>query len=98
MSLLKRAVVPFVAARPGRDRRDRDVRRWRLGQKTLTAYFPRAISLYEGSDVRVLGVAVGTIESVVPEGTRVKVVMRYDDDGRDPGRRQRRDHLALDRR
>ena len=26
-------------------------------QKTVTAYFPRTISIYEGSDVRVLGVA-----------------------------------------
>ena len=79
MSLLKRALVPFVLLAlvvtgaivmfGGDD-----------SQKTLTAYFPRAISLYEGSDVRVLGVAVGTIESVVPEGTRVKVVMHYQDD------------------
>jgi virulence factor Mce-like protein len=46
--------------------------------KRVTAFFPRTVSLYEGSDVRVLGVAVGTVESVVPEGTRVKVVMTYD--------------------
>ncbi len=38
------------------------------------------MSLYEGSDVRVLGVAVGKIESVTPEGTRVKVVLKYDGD------------------
>ncbi|HWJ65738.1 MAG TPA: MCE family protein [Nocardioides sp.] len=48
--------------------------------RTVTAYFPRAVSLYEGSDVRVLGVAVGQVEEVVPEGTQVKVVMTYDDD------------------
>ncbi len=48
-------------------------------QKTITAYFPRAISVYEGSDVRVLGVAVGTIETVDPEGELVKVVMKYDE-------------------
>ena len=29
-------------------------------RKTLTAHFPRTISIYEGSDVRVLGVPVGT--------------------------------------
>ena len=28
-------------------------------RKTLTAHFPRTISIYEGSDVRVLGVPVG---------------------------------------
>lgn len=46
--------------------------------KKVTAFFPRAVSLYEGSDVRVLGVPVGVVESVVPDGTRVKVVMSYD--------------------
>lgn len=50
------------------------------GTKTVTAYFPRAVSLYEGSDVRILGVAVGQVEEVVPEGTQVKVVMSYDED------------------
>ncbi|MEQ6900626.1 MCE family protein [Nocardioides sp. YIM 152588] len=54
------------------------------GTKTATAYFPRTVSVYEGSDVRVLGVSVGTVESVVPEGTRVKVVLRYDDQVRVP--------------
>ncbi len=57
---------------------------WMLGgesdRKTVTAYFPRAVSIYEGSDVRVLGVAVGQVEEVVPEGTQVKVVMTYDED------------------
>lgn len=47
-------------------------------KKTVTAFFPRTISLYEGSDVRVLGVAVGKIETVQPEGTTVKVVIEYD--------------------
>ena len=28
----------------------------------VVAHFPRAISVYEGSDVRVLGVAVGTVD------------------------------------
>jgi virulence factor Mce-like protein len=50
------------------------------GTKTVTAYFPRAVSIYEGSDVRVLGVAIGQVDEVVPEGTRVKVVMSYDED------------------
>ena len=29
------------------------------GTKTVTAMFPRTVSVYEGSDVRVLGVKVG---------------------------------------
>jgi len=48
--------------------------------KTVTAYFPRTVSVYEGSDVRVLGVPVGKVETVDPEGTQVKVVMTYDEE------------------
>src|SRR5262245_29343743 len=48
--------------------------------KTLTAEFPRAVSLYEGSDVRVLGVPVGKVDSVTPSGTHVVVTMHYDAD------------------
>ncbi|WP_151083501.1 MCE family protein [Nocardioides cynanchi] len=47
-------------------------------QKTLTAEFPRAVSIYSGSDVRVLGVPVGKIDSVTPSGTDVIVTMHYD--------------------
>jgi phospholipid/cholesterol/gamma-HCH transport system substrate-binding protein len=46
--------------------------------KTLTAEFPRAVSIYQGSDVRVLGVPVGKIDSVTPSGTDVIVKMHYD--------------------
>ncbi len=52
--------------------------------KTLTAHFPRTVSIYEGSDVRVLGVPVGTVDSVTPAGTDVVVTMRYDADVRVP--------------
>ena len=48
-------------------------------RKTLTAHFPRTVSLYEGSDVRVLGVAVGTVETVTPSGTDVVVTISYDE-------------------
>ncbi|GAA3655004.1 MCE family protein [Nocardioides ginsengisoli] len=61
---------------------------WMFGSggeaKTVTAYFPRAVSVYEGSDVRVLGIPVGRVEKVVPEGTKVKVVMTYDKDVKIP--------------
>jgi len=46
--------------------------------KTLTAHFPRTVSIYEGSDVRVLGVGVGKVDSVKPSGTDVVVTMHYD--------------------
>ncbi|TNM36394.1 MCE family protein [Nocardioides albidus] len=61
---------------------------WMLGSgssdKTVTAYFPRTVSVYEGSEVRVLGIPVGQVREVVPEGTKVKVVMAYDSDVRVP--------------
>jgi phospholipid/cholesterol/gamma-HCH transport system substrate-binding protein len=46
--------------------------------KTLVANFPRTIALYEGSDVRVLGVSVGTVDEITPTGTEVVVKMTYD--------------------
>jgi virulence factor Mce-like protein len=77
MTNLKKAVVPLVLVallavaaftmfRGGEDR------------KYLTASFPRTVSIYEGSDVRVLGVPVGQVESVEPAGQVVKVKMWYD--------------------
>ena len=47
-------------------------------RKTVTALFPRTIAIYEGSDVRVLGVPVGTVDTVTPSGTDVVVTMSYD--------------------
>lgn len=54
------------------------------GRRTVTAHFPRAISVYEGSDVRVLGVAVGEVTEVTPSGTDVVVTMSYDADVKVP--------------
>ena len=53
-------------------------------RKTLTAHFPRTVSIYEGSDVRILGVAVGTVDTVTPSGTDVVVTMSYDADVKVP--------------
>ena len=50
------------------------------GEKTLVAHFPRTVSVYEGSDLRVLGVAVGKVTAVDPNGTDVKVTMEYEGD------------------
>ena len=63
---LAMVVALFFAFRPGGDK------------ITLTADFPRAVSLYEGSDVRILGVGVGKVEKVTPVGTKVRVRMAYD--------------------
>jgi phospholipid/cholesterol/gamma-HCH transport system substrate-binding protein len=48
------------------------------GQKHVTAEFPRAVSLYKGSDVKILGVAVGKVDDVTPAGTKVLVKFHYD--------------------
>lgn len=47
-------------------------------EKTVTADFPRTVSLYEGSDVKILGVKVGKVDEVTPIGTRVRVKFHYD--------------------
>ncbi len=46
--------------------------------RTVTAYFDRTVSLYKNSEVRVMGVNIGTVTAVVPEGDRVRVSMEYD--------------------
>ena len=42
---------------------------------TVTARFPAAVGLYPGSSVRVLGVPVGTVRTITPDGAAVTVVM-----------------------
>ncbi|MCD4534957.1 MCE family protein [Nocardioides sp. cx-169] len=46
--------------------------------RTVTAHFPRAVSVYVGTDVRILGVNVGEVTEVAPEGESVRVEMEYD--------------------
>ncbi|MEU1332775.1 MCE family protein [Streptomyces sp. NPDC005865] len=50
----------------------------------VTAYFDRAVGIYAGSDLRVLGVRVGEVKSVRPRGTRVRVELALDDGVRVP--------------
>jgi len=45
----------------------------------VTAYFPRTVGIYPGSDVRVLGVRIGEVEKITPEGGRVRVELEYDE-------------------
>jgi phospholipid/cholesterol/gamma-HCH transport system substrate-binding protein len=49
------------------------------GQYRVTAWFNQTVGLYPGSDVRILGIPVGTTTDVVPEGDRVRVDMLIDD-------------------
>ncbi len=46
--------------------------------RRVTAHFPRAVSVYVGTDVRILGVNVGRVTAVIPEGNSVRVEMEYD--------------------
>ncbi|HLV72518.1 MAG TPA: MCE family protein [Vulgatibacteraceae bacterium] len=59
------ALIPVLSDGPGR---------------RITAYFATTIGVYPGSDVRVLGVRVGSVDSIEPLGTRVKVDMTVDED------------------
>jgi virulence factor Mce-like protein len=49
-------------------------------QYRVTAYFSQTVGLYSGSDVRILGIPVGTITDVTSEGDRVRVEMLIDED------------------
>jgi phospholipid/cholesterol/gamma-HCH transport system substrate-binding protein len=45
----------------------------------VVAHFSKAVGVYEGSDVRVLGVPVGTITGVEPAGKTVRVTMEVEE-------------------
>jgi virulence factor Mce-like protein len=46
--------------------------------RRVVAYFDQAVGVYAGSNVEVLGVKVGSINSVTPVGTQVRVDMTVD--------------------
>jgi phospholipid/cholesterol/gamma-HCH transport system substrate-binding protein len=52
--------------------------------RRITAYFTGAVGLYSGGDVRILGVPVGHIDSVTPQGQTVRVTMSVQRDVRIP--------------
>ena len=47
-------------------------------QKTLSAMFDRAVGVYVASDVRILGVRIGEVTAIKPQGSAVRVEMTYD--------------------
>ena len=47
-------------------------------ERAVTAHFDRAIAVYPGTDLRVMGVQIGKVTAVVPEGNSVRVEMKYD--------------------
>ncbi len=46
--------------------------------RTVTARFDRAVGVYVGSDVKVMGVTVGRVESLEPQPDGVEITMTYD--------------------
>jgi phospholipid/cholesterol/gamma-HCH transport system substrate-binding protein len=56
--------------------------------RRVTAMFGAAVGVYPGGDVRVLGVKVGTIDEVKPEGQVVRVVMSLDREVKVPAQAQ----------
>lgn len=52
----------------------------RDAKNTIAVDFAQTNSLYEGSDVRILGVAVGTVDKLVPRGETVRATISYDAD------------------
>lgn len=64
------AVIAAVAALAG----------LRSGPETraVSAHFSRAVQIYEGTEVRILGVPVGEVTAVVPAGNTVRLEMEYD--------------------
>ncbi|MCV7430430.1 MULTISPECIES: MCE family protein [Mycolicibacterium] len=54
------------------------------GGHKIVAYFPTAVGLYPGDDVRVVGVPVGRIDSIQPRANDVKITMTVSDDVRVP--------------
>ncbi|MGN9910347.1 MCE family protein [Phytohabitans sp. LJ34] len=53
-------------------------------ERSLVAHFARVVGVNPGSDVRVLGVRIGHVVAVRPEGRTVRVEMRYDREWRVP--------------
>ncbi|MER7108233.1 MCE family protein [Streptomyces sp. NPDC000229] len=54
------------------------------GTTRITARFDRATGVYEGSDLRILGVRVGTVGPVRPKGKEVEVTLLIDEGVRVP--------------
>ncbi|WP_179476097.1 MCE family protein [Mycolicibacterium vinylchloridicum] len=54
------------------------VRATMFAPTTVTAYFASAGSVYPGDDVRVAGVKVGTVKSIVPDGAQAKFALSID--------------------
>lgn len=55
-----------------------------VGDKRAVALFSQVVGLYPGDDVRLLGVPVGKVDSIVPEAGQVRVSLHYTADAAVP--------------
>lgn len=79
--LLRKAIIGIVllaalAALLTHQRRADDI--------TVTALFPSAVGVYEGSEVRLMGVPIGTVTEVTAEAGQVRLELRYDGEHKMP--------------
>ncbi|MCW2690132.1 MAG: virulence factor Mce family protein, partial [Mycobacterium sp.] len=55
---------------------------WQVYKKvttnTVVAYFPETLALYPGDKVQIMGVKVGQIDSIEPDGDKMKVTFHYE--------------------
>jgi phospholipid/cholesterol/gamma-HCH transport system substrate-binding protein len=56
----------------------------RADDQTVTAYFASSTGIYEGDEVRILGVPVGTVEEIEPTDDGVRIDFRLDSDVKVP--------------
>ncbi|MDT5359865.1 MAG: phospholipid/cholesterol/gamma-HCH transport system substrate-binding protein [Mycobacterium sp.] len=49
----------------------------KLTTNTVVAYFPQTLALYAGDKVQIMGVRVGSIDSIEPAGDKMKVTFTY---------------------
>ncbi len=54
------------------------------GKTEITAYFQDSAGLFVGNDVGILGVAVGKVTAIEPDGDHVKVTLEIDDEYKVP--------------
>ena len=51
---------------------------WHVARTSFVAYFPNTNGLYTGDEVRILGVAVGTVERIEPQPDAARVTFSVD--------------------
>lgn len=53
-------------------------------EKDAVVFFPKTVGLYQGDNVTVLGVPIGTVRQITPVGDKVRVEVTYDADQKIP--------------